>query len=154
MPTDLASWASAIAVFLAFLTLASFLGGYFALRKEVRNIDASLAKVTEALPDLVRKTELQKLSADIQNLRIANERLASKGQLEDLVRETRNSAQSSGLAAQQLTGILTIITTTQANVTKTQAEITKTQTEITKTQAEVSELRRDVETLKSKMQGA
>ena len=71
------------------------------------------------MPDLARKTELQKLSADIQDLRLANERLASKaqiedwvretkGQLEDLFRETRNSAQSSGLAAQQLTGILTI----------------------------------------------
>ena len=116
----------------AVLTLASFLGGYFALRKQVQKIDVSLGKVTDTLPDLATKTQLEKLSDNIQELKLSNERLATKGQLGDLVKETREAVQSLLLTAQQFTGVLTIMT---------------------KTQAEVSELRRDVEILKSKTQG-
>ena len=133
MPTDLAFWAPALAVFLAFLTLASFLGGYFALRKQVQQIDVNLGKVREALPDLARKAELQQLSTGIQDLKVANERLATKGQLEDLGKETRDGVQSLRVAAQEFTGILTIIT---------------------KIQAEVSQLRWDLEILKSQTHGA
>jgi hypothetical protein len=133
MPKDFTFWAPAVGGFLAFLTLASFLGGYFALRKQVQRIDDSLGKVTEVLPDLARKAELQQLSTGIQDLRVANERLATKGQLEDLVKETRDGVQSLRVTAQEFAGILTIIT---------------------KTQAEVSQLRGDLEILKSKTHGA
>ena len=59
MPTDLSSWAAGVAIVVALLTLASFLGGYFALRKQVEKIDDRLKEVTKALPDLARNTELQ-----------------------------------------------------------------------------------------------
>lgn len=102
------------------------------MRKQVQKIDFSLGKVTDALPDLATKTQLEKLSDNIQELKLANERLATKGQLEDLVKNTGEAVQSLRLTAQEFTGVLTIIT---------------------KTQAEVSELRRDVEILKSKTRG-
>ena len=132
MPTDLSSLAAVAGIVVAVLALASFLGGYFALRKQVQKIDFSLGKVTDALPDLATKTQLEKLSDNIQELKLANERLATKGQLEDLVKNTGEAVQSLRLTAQEFTGVLTIIT---------------------KTQAEVSELRRDVEILKSKTRG-
>ena len=133
MSADLSSLAAVASIFVAVLTFASLLGGYFALKKQVKKIDDRLEKVTEALPDLARRRELERLSDNIQELRLANERLATRGQLEDLVKNTGEAVQSLRLTAQEFTGVLTIMT---------------------KTQAEVSELRRDVEILKSKTRGA
>ena len=131
MPTDLSFWAAVTGILVAVVTLASFLGGYFALRKQVQQIDDRLGKVTEVLPDLARKGELRKLSADIQGLRIANEGMRAAN---ESMRTTNESlVQNVQLAVQQFTGILTIIT---------------------KIQAEVSAVRRDVDDLKSKTRGA
>ncbi len=77
MSADLSSLAAVASIFVAVLTFASLLGGYFALKKQVKKIDNRLEKVTEALPDLARRRELERLSDNVQELRLANERLAT-----------------------------------------------------------------------------